>query len=83
MTPMFRILITEASSKHCLPLQRHLRAQLSDIELIGHDTHFYPLCKHYGHLDGLIRRVPLGEARDRGTITESIPSAFRSLAETR
>ena len=26
MRPMFRILITDASSKHCLPLQRHLRA---------------------------------------------------------
>jgi hypothetical protein len=56
---VFSVLITEASSKHCLPLQRHIRAALPDVVLTGHDTHFYPLCKHYGYLNEVIRRVPL------------------------
>ena len=73
MTRMFRILITDASSKHSLPLQRH--CQLPDIELIGHDCHFYPLCKHYGYSDGLIRRVPLEEVVRRNDFDMIIPYA--------
>jgi predicted ATP-grasp superfamily ATP-dependent carboligase len=77
---MFRILITDASSKHCISLQRHIRAALPDIELVGHDTHFYPLCKHYGYLDSLIRRVPLPDVLQRERFDMVIPVGGPAVA---
>jgi predicted ATP-grasp superfamily ATP-dependent carboligase len=77
---VFRILITDASSKHCIPLQRHLRTQLSDITLVGHDDHFYPLCKHYGYLHRLIRRIPLAEAVRREPFDMVIPVGSPAVA---
>jgi predicted ATP-grasp superfamily ATP-dependent carboligase len=77
---MFRVLITDASSKHCLPLQRHIRAALPDVELIGHDVHFYPLCKHYGYLHSLIRRTPLDDVLARREFDMVIPVGGHSVA---
>ena len=55
--------------------------QLSDIELIGHDSHFYPLCKHYGYSsDGLIRRVPLEEVVRRDDFDMIIPVMAQAVA---
>jgi len=77
---MYRVLITNASSKHCIPLQRHIRRELPEVELIGHDTHFYPLCKHYGYLHGLIRRVPLETVVRRQDFDLIIPVGAESVA---
>jgi predicted ATP-grasp superfamily ATP-dependent carboligase len=77
---VFRVLITDASSKHSLPIQRHIRAQFRDIELIGHDAKFYPLCRHYGYLESLIHRLPLEEVLARRQFDMVIPVAGDSVA---
>lgn len=77
---MFRVLITDASSKHCLPLQRHIRRELPDVELVGHDMHFYPLCKHYGYLHSLIRRVPLEKVLHERDFDMILPVGAKAVA---
>ncbi|MHC5056314.1 MAG: carboxylate--amine ligase [Planctomycetota bacterium] len=76
---MLRVLITDANSKHCLPLQRHIREALPEVELIGHDKNFYPLCNHYGYLHGLIRRQPLEEVIARQGFDMIIPVGGESV----
>ncbi len=48
--------------------------------MIGHNCHFYPLCKHYGYLDGLIRRVPLEEVVRRNDFDMIIPVTAQAVA---
>ena len=77
---MLRVLITDASTKHCLPLQRYIREALPDVELIGHDTQFYPLCKHYGYLHRIIRHRSLEEVIGGDEFDMVIPVGGRSVA---
>jgi predicted ATP-grasp superfamily ATP-dependent carboligase len=50
------------------------------VELVGHDTHFYPLCKHYGYLDALVRRVPLEETLAQRQFDMVIPVGAKAVS---
>lgn len=79
----FRVLITDASSKHSIPLQRHIRMACPDVYLLGHDSHRYPLSLHYGYLHKLIYREPLDTLLTQGDFDMVIPiggQAVRAVA---
>jgi predicted ATP-grasp superfamily ATP-dependent carboligase len=54
-----RIVVTDASVKHSIAIQRALRRRFPDVVLIGHDDHRSPFPRWYGQLDRCIDDVPL------------------------
>lgn len=77
---MFRILLTDASYKHCIAMQRHIRRCLTDVQLVGHDNSKWPTCKYYGYLDSIITDVTLAELLVSEHFDMIIPVGAKSVA---
>jgi predicted ATP-grasp superfamily ATP-dependent carboligase len=79
-----RVVITEASVKHAVAIQRELRARVPGIVLIGHDACRSPLPGWYGQLDRYVAGVPLADALEAVRFDLVLPvggASVRTVAE--
>lgn len=69
----YRILLTNADTKHAIALARYIKRDLPDVFLAGHCYRGGRFAKRYSCFDGLITDVPLQTALESKTFDQVIP----------
>lgn len=70
---LFRVLITDASTKHSIALQRYIRLALPGVHLTGHDNSPHALSAFHYNLDDCITRVSLKSVLNENQFDMVIP----------